>query len=118
MNLNYQGTGYTIVSTVTGGLGYTRSQTDQAKIASNFARDVVDKAVKRVQSRVSQTRTTTTLFETEETNTHSFENKTGKGHVSGLYRWRDKEYRSQIYNFGKPRSCASPMTSRTWSTHR
>jgi len=101
VNLNYQGTGYTIVSTVTGGLGYTRSQTDQAKIASNFARDVVDKAVKRVQSRVSQTRTTTTLFETEETNTHSFENKTGKGHVSGLYRWLDKEYRSQIYNFGK-----------------
>lgn len=101
VNLSYQGTGYTIVSTVTGGLAFTRSQTEQAKVASNFARDVVDKAVKRVQSRVSQTRTRTTLFETEETNTHSFENKTGKGHVSGLYRWLDKEYRSQIYNFGK-----------------
>ena len=101
VNLNYQGTGYTIVSTVTGGLAYTRSQTEQAKVASNFARDVVDKAVKRVQSRVSQTRTTTTLFETEETNTHSFENKNGKEHISGLYRWLDKEYRSQIYNFGR-----------------
>jgi hypothetical protein len=101
VNLTYQGTGYTIVSTVTGGVAYTRSQTEQEKVASNFARDVVDKAVKRVQSRVSQTHTTTTLFETEETNTHSFENKAGKTHISGLYRWLDKEYRSQIYNFGK-----------------
>jgi hypothetical protein len=101
VNATVQGTGYTIVSSVTGGLAFTRSQTEQSKVAANFARDVVDKAVKRVQSRVSQTRTTTTLFETEETNTHSFENKTGKQHISGLYRWLDKQYRSQVYNFGK-----------------
>ncbi|MET0522138.1 MAG: hypothetical protein ABW156_09220 [Jiangellaceae bacterium] len=101
VNVNYQGTGYTIVSTVTGGIAYTRSQTEQAKVASNFARDVIDKAVNRVQSRVSQSRTTSTLFETEETNTHSFENKTGTKHVSAIYRWLDKEYRSRIYNFGR-----------------
>lgn len=101
VNLGFQGPGYTIVSTITGGMAYTRSQNEQAKVAANFAREVVDKAVKRVQNRVSQTRTTTTLFETEETNTHSFENKSGRQHISGLYRWLDKQYRSQVYNFGK-----------------
>jgi hypothetical protein len=102
VNLTYAPTtGYTIVSSVTGGFAYSRSQTDQSKAVNNYARDVVDKAVRRVQNRVSTQRTTTTLFETEETNTHTFDNKQGTKHISGLYHWLDKVYRSRIYNFGK-----------------
>lgn len=101
VNLTYQGTGYQVVSTLTGGVNYSRSQTDQTKVANNFARDVIDKAVKRVQSKVSQSRTTTTVFETEETNTHGFDNKSGARHISGIYRWLNKEYRSRLYNYGR-----------------
>ena len=58
--------------------------------------------MKRIQTRIVQTRTTTTIFETEETNTHTFDNSAGQTqHVSGLYRWLDKEYRAQVYNYGK-----------------
>jgi hypothetical protein len=101
VNVNYQGTGYSVVSTVSGGFAYNRSQTEQEKVFNSFARDVVDKAVSRVQSRVSRQRTTTKLFESEERNSHSFDNKTGQGHISGLYHWLDKEYWARLFNYGK-----------------
>ena len=101
VNVNYQGTGYNIVSSVTGGFAYARSSTETARIATNYARDVVDKAVSRIQNKVVQQRTTTTVFETEETNTHTYDNRKGEGHISGLYRWLDKNYRARVYNFGK-----------------
>ncbi len=90
-----------IVANVAAGMAYTRSQTDENKSADNFSREVLDKAVKRIQSRASEQRSTTKLFETEETNTHSFDNPAGNGHISGIYRWLDKEYRAQLFNYGK-----------------
>jgi hypothetical protein len=103
LNVTYDnsGTGYTIVTSANGGFAYNRSQTDQVKATTNFARDVVDKAVKRIETRVSRQRTTTKLFETEETTTHGFKNVPGKTHVSGIYRWLDKRYRAQVFNYGK-----------------
>jgi hypothetical protein len=91
-----------IVANVTAGMAYTRSQTDQNKAADNFSREVLDKAVKRIQSRASEQRSTTKLFETEETNTHTLANPAGNGgHISGIYRWLDKEYRAQLFNYGR-----------------
>lgn len=90
-----------IVANVTAGVAYTRSQTDQNKSADNLSREVLDKAVKRIQSRVSEQRSTTKIFETEETNTHTLTGPIGKGHTSGIYRWLDKEYRAQLFNYGK-----------------
>lgn len=93
--------GMPVVATVSGGVAYTRTSNDVARTAANFARETVDKAVRRMESRVSQQRTSTRLLETEETNVHTFDNKTGTGHVSGIYHWVDRRYRSQVYNFGK-----------------
>lgn len=90
-----------VVATITAGMSFARSQTDQNKAAATFSREVMDKAVKRVQTRASEQRSTTKLFETEETNTHEFANTAGNGNVSGIYRWLDKEYRAQLYNYGK-----------------
>jgi hypothetical protein len=102
VSASYDGGNYKVLAGVTGGFAYTRSQSDVAKNAENFARDVVDKAVKRVQSRASEQRTTTKLFETEETNVHTFENKPpSTQHVSGIYRWVDKQYEAQLFNYGK-----------------
>ena len=90
-----------IVANVTAGMAYTRSQTDQNKSADNFSREVLDKAVKRIQTRVSEQRSTTKIFETEETNSHTLTNLPANGHISGIYRWLDKEYRAQLFNYGK-----------------
>ena len=101
-SLSYENAGYKVLTGVSGGFAYSRSQYDQTKTTANFAREVVDKAVKRVQSRTSQQRTTTKLFETEETNTHVLENKsTNPKNISGIYRWVDKEYTAQVFNYGK-----------------
>lgn len=91
-----------VVSVAVGaGFAYNRATSDQQKTAQNFSREVVDKAVSRVQSSTVSQRSTTKTFETEETNTHGFDNKEGDGHVSGVYRWVDKRYRAQVFNYGK-----------------
>ena len=99
--VTYTYPGGMIVANITAGMAYTRSQTDQNKAADNFSREVLDKAVKRIQSRATEQRSTTKLFETEETNTHTLSAAAGKGHISGIYRWLDKEYRAQLFNYGK-----------------
>ena len=90
-SVTYSGTGYSIMAGVTSGVASTRSQSDLVKTANNFAREVVDKAVKRIQNRTSRQRATTVLFETEETNTHTFKNEQPSTvNVAGIYRWVDK----------------------------
>ncbi|MEO0330862.1 MAG: hypothetical protein AAF223_04125, partial [Bacteroidota bacterium] len=45
--------------------------------------------------------TTTIVNEMEVTNTHGFDNTAGEGHICGVYRWLDKYYLGQVYNYGK-----------------
>jgi hypothetical protein len=98
--------------TVTGGFGpvtitahgdfaYSTSKQESTKNSSNFARDVVDRSVSRVQKRTKTERTTKTFHEVEEINDHGLDNKGGTGHVTGVYRWVDKRYRAQVYNYGR-----------------
>jgi hypothetical protein len=89
--------------TATGSLGfsYNRAQTDTTKISSNYWQETVSKAVQRIQSSVSEQRSFKQQFETEETNTHTLANPGGPKHISGIYRWVDKIYKAQLYNFGK-----------------
>jgi hypothetical protein len=101
VNVTYKGGNYTVVAGVNGSFAYARSQADTAKLSQNFAHEVVDRAAQRIHSRVTQTRTTTQLFETEETNTHGFDNKGGQDHISGFFYWLNKAYRAQVYNYGK-----------------
>ena len=39
--------------------------------------------------------------ETEEVNTHGFDNTEGTEHAVGVYRWLDKLYQGQVKNYGK-----------------
>ena len=88
-----------IVATATGDFAYSTSREDSQKSSSAFAHDVVDRSITKVQVKTVTSRTTTTLDETEETNTHGFDN-TGADPVVGVYRWVDKRYRAQVYNYG------------------
>ncbi len=97
--------------TVTGGFGpvnitaqgnfaYSTTQQESVKNSANFAREVVDRSVSKIQKKVKTERTTKTIHEVEEINSHGLENKEGAGHVRGVYRWVDKKYRAQVYNYG------------------
>jgi hypothetical protein len=101
-NLTYKNDLVGITATVGGNFAYNNSRQDAEKTASNYARDIMEKAVTNIQNRSSRSRTITRIFETEEINKHSFTN-TGQTatHVSGIYRWLDKKYSAQLYNYGK-----------------
>jgi len=90
-----------IVATATGDFAYSTSKQDSQKSSSNFARDVVDRSVTKVQTKTKTERTTKMLNEVEEINTHGvINNEPGAEHVVGIYRWVDKHYRAQVYNYG------------------
>lgn len=68
---------------------------------SQFAREVVEKATDRIQKRVREEHTRRNIFEVEETNLHAFDNKEGNDHISGIYRWVEKQYNMQVVNYGR-----------------
>lgn len=77
------------------------SQSESAKSASSFAQEVVQRSVESLTERIKESLTTTVVNEIEETNSHGFDNTNGTGHISGIYRWVDKYYLGQVYNYGK-----------------
>ncbi|AFQ19605.1 hypothetical protein P9Y62_02515 [Bacillus thuringiensis] len=89
-----------VITTATGDLAYSTSKQNSQKNSSNFAREVVDRSVSKVQTKTKLERTTKTLNEVEEINTHGINNVGGPEHVVGIYRWVDKRYSAQIYNYG------------------
>lgn len=89
-----------VTVTAHGDFAYSTSKQDSVRNSANFAKEVVDRAVSRVQKKTKVERTTKTLHEVEETNNHGLDNKLGTGHITGVYRWVDKRYRAQVYNYG------------------
>ena len=90
-----------VVATATGDFAYSTSKQESQKNSSNFAREVVDRSVTKVQTKTKTERTTKTLNEVEEINRHVLDNgQPSTAHVTGIYRWVDKRYRAQIYNYG------------------
>ncbi|HAW53098.1 MAG TPA: hypothetical protein DCX54_12330 [Flavobacteriales bacterium] len=85
------------------GVSYSLSTSDSHKSANNFAKDIVDRSLTRVQKRVREERATKKIYEVEETNKHGINNTgaSGTGHITGIYRWLDKYYKAQVYNYGK-----------------
>jgi hypothetical protein len=90
-----------VVATATGEFAYSTSKQESQKNSTNFAREVVDRSVTKVQTKKRLERTTKTLNEVEEINKHSLNNgPPSAAHVTGIYRWVDKRYRAQVHNYG------------------
>lgn len=81
-----------ISATATGDFAYATSKEESAKTSSNFAREVVDRSVSKIQTKT----TLQTLNEVEETNTHGLDNVGGAQHIIGIYRWVNKRYRARL----------------------
>jgi hypothetical protein len=61
----------------------------------------VERSVQRIQEKVQENRTLLTIDEVEVINKHSFENTDSQAvHINGVYRWIDKIYEAQVYNYG------------------
>jgi hypothetical protein len=81
---------------------YQRSQKEADRIASTYAKQVVDKSLSRLVEKVREARRALTIEETEETNEHGFDNRgPDASNITGVYRWLDKYYRAKVFNYGK-----------------
>lgn len=86
---------------VAGSLATHSSKEESTKQAMTQAQEITAKATDRIVSKVHQERVSKMIEEFEENNLHEFDNRKGDKHVVGVYRWVDKVFKNQIYNFGK-----------------
>lgn len=69
------------------------------------SKEITERAMERVQSKISEERILKIIQEVSQTNVHEYDNR-GNGtnspkHITGVYRWVDKKMKNQIYNYGK-----------------
>jgi hypothetical protein len=77
------------------------SQENSDSQSVSISKEIIEKVQDRVLSKVSEERVRKIVDEFEEQNRHGFDNRKGGEHISGVYRWVDKVYKNQIYNYGK-----------------
>lgn len=92
--------GPAVSATANAGFEMNHSKEEARRIATNFAREVMERSTSRVRERTLSARVLRTINEVEETNTHGVDNSEGEGHVIGIYRYVDKVYQAQVYNYG------------------
>lgn len=87
------------------GTASSTSQLEADRLATDYAKDVMDRALTRVIERTRTEKTVTTIIEHEDTAEHSLDNTpTGAGgtdNVVGVYRWVDKIYYNKVVNYGR-----------------
>jgi hypothetical protein len=83
------------------GFATNNSKENSTRQAITEAKEITEKALDRMVTKVKQERIEKIIEEFEETNSHGFDNRKGDKHVVGVYRWVDKIYKNQIVNYGK-----------------
>ena len=82
--------------------GFSTSMEDTQRKAVNYSREVTERSSERLRERVREERRRRVLEQIEEINIHRVDNATQPdGHVRGIYRWLNKLYDAQVFNYGK-----------------
>ena len=76
------------------------ARTEAMRQASIKAQEVTSRAMDRIVNKVSEERVVKIINEFTENNVHEFDNRAGKKHITGVYRWVDKKMKNQIFNYG------------------
>lgn len=94
------GPGYNITANVNG--GFNRQTTSSSRRANNFSQSVVQRSMDRVKNKTLKELRRRKLQEIEETNVHGVNNAhPNANHIRGIYRWLNKIYDAQVFNYGK-----------------
>ncbi len=86
--------------TATLNTAYSLSQSSSEQEAHNFARDVVDRSVSKIERSVRQLVSRQVISKTRETNEHIFD-RTGAGLTVGIYHWVNKQTKAQVFGYGR-----------------
>jgi len=82
--------------------GFSTSTEETKKKVSTYSREVTEKVSERVRERIREERRNKTIEEIEETNRHAVNNENAEnGHIRGIYRWLNKIYDAQVFNYGQ-----------------
>jgi hypothetical protein len=82
--------------------GFSTSTEETTRKAVSYSREVTEKTSERVRERVKNETRRRMLEQVEELNRHGIENKPAtNGHIRGIYRWLNKVYDAQVFNYGK-----------------
>lgn len=98
VHAQYDGGSYKIQADVT--VSYDRSSSEAKKSATEIAKDVTQRAARRVSERITQSTRSKVVEVFEETENQDFKNTSSK-HVSGVYQWLQKVYLAQVFNYGR-----------------
>lgn len=90
-----------ISSNVSTGYNSSNSSSLSNTDAKNYAKEVTERAVERIEQKTAEKRTYKIIKEYEEIYKHGYDNRLGKEHVTGVYRWVDKIYKNELVNYGK-----------------
>lgn len=93
--------GPTLEVTANAGFALNTAKEEATRRAQTYARDVTQRSVTRIQERIKEQRTVRSLTEVEEINKHAVDNAKGEKHVVGVYRFVDKIYKAQLFDYGK-----------------
>lgn len=83
-------------------MGFSTSSEETERRASSFSREVTEKTAERTRERLREETRRRTLEQVEELNRHKVDNTAApNGHVRGIYRWLNKVYDAQVFNYGQ-----------------
>lgn len=90
-------------TTIDAGASYASnvSKEESNRQAVNQAKEITQRAMERIVSRVKNEKTVRVTDEFTEENNHRFDNTESGEHVSGVFRFINAIYKNQIYNYGK-----------------
>jgi hypothetical protein len=78
------------------------AKSESQSVARSYAKDLVDRAISKVEEKVRVLQITKVISELEERNKHAIDNtQTGADHRAGIYYWVNKVSHAQVYNYGK-----------------
>lgn len=98
-NAGYSGGGY--FANVTTGNSTVNSKQTSDKQAVENAKEITNKAVEKIVSKVKNERTVKVTEKLIDVNKYGFDNRGNTEHVSGVYRHINAVYRNRIHNYGK-----------------
>ncbi|WP_462223205.1 hypothetical protein [Flavobacterium sp.] len=98
-DVHVTGTGYSLDAGAAYANATTKEESNRQAVTN--AKELTQRAMERIVSRVKTEKTVKITNEFVEENKHGFDNTQSDQHVSGVYRFINAIYKNQIYNYGK-----------------
>ncbi|NER80651.1 MAG: hypothetical protein F6K42_13975 [Leptolyngbya sp. SIO1D8] len=88
-------------ASISANASYSNSKDSSYATSQEYAKNVTEEASKRVREAISEVKKVTIFTESVKNSLHGFNNTTGETHIRGIYRWIDKKYKAQLFDYGK-----------------